>query len=199
MAKLITREGWLMSAMKGLDREFFKRSGHELPDGLRVSVGFIRGHGDKAIGQCWSPKASEAQRTEMFICPRLSTPVEVLATLLHEMIHAAVGVEEGHKDLFRKMVKEFGLAGKMTATYAEPGSECFQRIEKVVARLGEYPHAKMNPSRGPRKGKGGGGWIRLQSTEDNTYRLLISPKMVDAHGYPQDPWGNEMEPVEQGE
>jgi hypothetical protein len=53
--------------------------------------------------------------------------------------------------------------------------------------------------KGPRNGKKGTTWTRLMSPEDDTYRITISPKNLEEHGPPTDPWGNEMVPVEDEE
>jgi len=46
-----------------------------------------------------------------------------------------------HGKEFRKMALAVGLTGKMTATTESP--ELKIQIEKWIAELGEYPHAKM--------------------------------------------------------
>lgn len=192
-----TRETWLKAAMAELDRVFFKPGGHKLPPKLFVSIGWAKnpGKGD-AIGQCFPPNWSgDEKATNMFICPRLGDPIEVLATLLHEMVHAAVGCEHGHKAPFKKVIKEFGLAGKATATYAEPGSECHEKLQGIAKELGRYPHVPMIARKKSKRGSMGG-WVRLMSTNEETYKVLVSPKMLEEHGYPVDPWGDEMVPVE---
>ncbi len=186
-----TREGWLFTAVEALDKGFFASAGYELPEKLQVSCGFPRA-ASKAIGQCWDPEASADGTTQMFVCPSLGNAVTVLAVLLHEMIHASVGIKIGHKGIFRKLAKEFGLAGKMTATFAEEGSELHLKLEKMSSSLGKYPHAPMQKRI---KRSAAGGWVRLASTEVPEYRVTISPKMLEGHGVPVDPWGNDMEPV----
>ncbi|HNQ98372.1 MAG TPA: hypothetical protein PKN52_00150 [Trueperaceae bacterium] len=186
-----TREGWLRDALGQLDATFFRERGYTLPEKIQVSCGFPKGHAT-AIGQCFDPEVAADGAVHIFICPTQAEPIRILDILLHELIHAAVGIKEGHKGLFRKLAKEFGLAGKMTSTYAEAGSELHKTLEVMAGRLGAYPHA---PMRKPRKQKGGSGWIRLKSPENERYTVVISPKALDEHGFPMDPWGNEMEPV----
>lgn len=186
-----TREGWLIDAVIALDKTFFKENGYELPEKLQVSCGFPRGT-SKAIGQCWDPKVSGDKTTQMFVCPSQGDPITVLGIVLHEMIHASVGVEVGHKGIFRKLAKEFGFVGKMTATQVEPGSPLNGALNVIHASLGEYPHAPMQKRSKVAKRTG---WIRLMSPEVEEYRALVSPAMLDEHGVPRDPWGNEMVPV----
>ena len=187
----MNRETWLQSAIDEMDKVFFMENGYELPNQLGVSCGFPRARAN-AIGQCWNPASAKDKTTHMFICPSLDDPISVLATLLHEMIHASVGTEVGHKGIFRKLVKEFGLAGKMTATFAEVGSPLEQTLLDMSARLGEYPHSGMfkNAARsGPKKEV----WVRLVSPVDSDYKVAILPSVMDTMGAPVDPWGNDME------
>ena len=187
-----TREGWLIAAIGALDEKFFAENGYDLPERLQVSCGFPVG-GRKAIGQCWSPENSADQTTHMFVSPALADRVSVLATLLHEIIHAVVGLAEGHKGNFRKLAKDFGLAGKMTATFAEEETELYFTLTIIGDRLCAYPHATLTPPE-KKAGKGGSGWVRLMSENDEgiDYKVVISPKFIEAHGFPMDPWGNAM-------
>ncbi len=139
----MTREAWLtqmVGELAGLLPEDYS-----LPPALRVSVGFPSGASrkDGKIGQCWSPYSSVDGSVEMFISPVLDDPIQVAATLLHEMVHAAVGVERGHKRPFKQVMLAVGLRGKPTATY--PGSELADTLQEAIARIGPYPHAALLP------------------------------------------------------
>ena len=81
----------------------------------------------------------------------------------------------------------------MTASYAAPDSEIFKKLEVFSGRLGPYPHAPMQ--KGMRKGKGGSGWVRYVSPENEDFKVVVSPKTVEEYGAPLDPDGNEMVPV----
>lgn len=184
-----TREGWLVAGVSKLDGKFFAHNGYDLPKKWQVSCGFPRASA-KAIGQCWDPEVSADGTTQMFVCPSLANPVEVLAILLHEMIHASVGVKVGHKGVFRKLVKEFGLAGKMTATFAEEGSDLEQTLKVLAEGLGAYPHAAMKRKRKSTSSRPT--WVVYVSPDDEDYKLSASPVVVESYGPPKDPWGNEM-------
>lgn len=187
-----TRESWLNNAMVALNKEFFAANGHELPKKMRMSCGFPKAAGHRAIGQCFDTPVSADETYEMFICPTQAEPVRVLDIALHEMIHACVGIEAGHKGPFRKMAKEFGLAGKMTATVAEEGSELHKRLSRIARSLGKYPHAAMKPKRMPKKPNP---WVRYVSPQEETFKVVVNENRVEEFGPPRDPWGNEMEPV----
>jgi hypothetical protein len=144
-----TREQWLVAAINAL-APLFKAVGQELPQ-TRVSVGWPGGGGRKAttIGQCWAPSAAADGVPQMFISPVLGDPVQVLATLVHELVHAIDGCKSGHGAPFARIAKAVGLAGKMTATVA--GDELKAKLAAIADRLGEYPHAKLISTSGRKK------------------------------------------------
>lgn len=184
-----TREGWLVDATGLLGTEFFTSKGHKVPAKLQVACGWPKAS-RRAVGQCWSPNASADETTQMYISPTEAEPVEVLDTLLHEMVHAVVGCEHGHKGPFRLLAKEIGFAGKMASTYAEKGSDLEAKLIGIADQLGPYPHAAMTKKDSarvyPYK------WSRLMSVNDKGYTVTISPRVMEEHGRPVDPWGDEM-------
>jgi hypothetical protein len=191
-----TREQWLNAATELLDKKFFDGNGYTLPAKKACSCGFPKSARGHAIGQCWAPETSTDGTINMFICPTQDDPIRVLDILLHELIHAQVGTAAGHKGPFKKMAKEFGLEGKATATFAAEGSELWKQLSHISEQLGPYPHKKMVPGLKKKTRGSMGGWVRFKSITEEEYRVLVSPKMLDEHGSPRDPWGEEMVPVD---
>lgn len=187
-----TREGWLLDAVERLDEKVFKPLGHEVPKKIQVSCGFPKGHA-RAIGQCWDPTVTPDGTTHMFICPTLTDPLRVLDVLTHEMVHAVVGCECGHKGPFKTLARKIGLEGKLTATVVTPKSPLMATLVDIQQTLGEYPHSGMRKPSG--RGKKSGGWVRYRSVNIDGYTVVVSPKNVDNYGPPRDPEGDEMEPV----
>ncbi|QVJ13050.1 hypothetical protein [Pseudomonas phage Psa21-HRN] len=187
-----TREGWLRAAVQKLEARL-EQAGQKMPEAWAVSVGFPkRAHAKvAAIGECWSKEVSTASVYEMFISPVLENPVEVLATLLHEMIHAAVGLECKHAGPFAKTARAVGLKGKLTATYAEPGTELHDALTDLSRELGDYPHKAMAPRKKPAQPKG---WflVKLVSPNDPGYKFTIAPRLIEEYGMPKDFLGDEM-------
>lgn len=143
-AKFATREEWLVACAQAVRPLFDEQGAADYPR-FRVSCGFPKG-GRRAIGQAWTPSASGDETAELFISPELETLVEagtpgVVDVLIHELIHAVVGNEAGHKGPFAKLAKAIGLEGKMTATY--PGQELADKLLHLIAPLGPYPHAQL--------------------------------------------------------
>tara|TARA_R110000751_G_scaffold140736_1_gene244426 strand:- start:163 stop:756 length:594 start_codon:yes stop_codon:yes gene_type:complete len=143
--KTINRETWLNEAIT-LFRPLFTAAGHTIPENIRVTCGWpskSAGRSSKRrVGECWSPVASEDATHEIIVSMVISDPIEALDILCHELVHATVGVECGHKGEFRKLAIKLGLTGKMTATVAGP--ELFKQLETMSAKLNEYPHAKID-------------------------------------------------------
>lgn len=184
-----TREQWLRAATEAM-RPWLAEIGVVLPDSIATSVGFAKYGPPRSIGQCWNPSSTPGGVTSVFICPTLSEPVKVLDVLLHELVHAGVGTEAGHKGLFVKAVRQLGLKGKPTATYAEEGGALYAKLHELAVELGPYPHSpiiKSGPKRAP-----GGGWVKLMSIQDENYIIRISPKAFKENGVPTDPWGEKM-------
>ena len=186
-----TREGWLSHAV-GLMTRRLTDAGYSLPDKLKVGCGFAPGSrgGKKILGVCIPPAASKAGNTEVFVSPTIEDPLDALGTLLHEVGHAAVGVEAGHGPAFRAFCAALGLEGK--ATEAVPGPDARQWLtDEVLPMLGAYPHSSVDPSQ---RKKQGTRMIKLVCPETG-YTVRTTKKWL-AHGVPTSPAGCEMVVVE---
>ena len=94
----MNREQWLNECIQKLRPEF-EQLAHPLPEKIRASCSWPSKSGlankKRRIGEAWSSKNSADQSCEVFISPVLKDPIEVAATLVHELVHCAVGVEAG--------------------------------------------------------------------------------------------------------
>jgi len=95
------------------------------------------------VGQCFPPTVCEDGKPQIFISPRLVESVEVLGTLLHELIHAAIGCECKHGKEFSRAARKVGLVGPLTATRV--GDTLRPVLESFIASCGSYPHAAIRP------------------------------------------------------
>ena len=137
-----TREDWLHQAVQHL-RPAFLRVGTPLPDALHVSIGFPSTRAlSRRVGECWAPEASRDGRPHLFVSPLLGSSLLVLGTLVHELVHAAVGVGFRHGPPFRRAALALGLVGRMTATV--PGPELTARLDELASVLGPFPHAGLD-------------------------------------------------------
>jgi len=93
------------------------------------------------IGQCFAPSVCKDGKPQIFISPRLSDSLEVLGTLLHELVHASVDCQFGHRKEFSQAARKVGLAGSPTATTV--GESLRPLLQSYVEQVGTYPHAAI--------------------------------------------------------
>ena len=143
----MTREQWLSDGIDLL-RPWFASHGYDVPDTVRVSVGWARGS-RKAIGQCWKRSSAKDGVSQVFISPALATGIAALDTLAHELVHAAIDPHSGHAGKFVTAMHALGLTGKPTQAGAGPA--LMPLLLDVAAKLGDYPHAALDPNDGIKK------------------------------------------------
>ena len=143
--KIVTsnREAWLLKAVVAFD-PLLSKAGYPVKKPIYVSVGWPKGRrGVKAgaIGQCWPGTMSKDGQGHIFISPSLADSTRVLDVLLHEVGHDIVGCNHGHRKPFADFCVAVGLLKPWTATTAGP--ELQVKLEKIVTKLGPYPHASL--------------------------------------------------------
>lgn len=190
-----TRENWLLVCIEKLRPDFIE-VGSTIPDKVRASCGWPSKSGlaqkKRRIGEAWSASCSGDETFEVFISPVLKDGRLVLATLVHELVHCAVGVEKGHKGPFKKIALAIGLEGKMTETTA--GEALLKRIDVIIAEVGTYPHAELKSSNAPKKQ---GTRMLLVKCPDCGYQVRTTKKWLEV-GVPTCPCSVLME-VEDGD
>jgi hypothetical protein len=174
------REAWL-SALVEAWRPTVAKVG-DLPP-VRIACGFPSRRAlsrNAPLGQCWSRIRSADHTTEIFISPLLDDAFAIAHTVLHELIHAVVGVEHGHKSPFRRAARRAGLVGRPTATV--PSDELTALIHsQILPELGPYPHARLSALCGERRQK-----ARLfkGSCETTGYAVWSTRKWLRSFGPP---------------
>lgn len=186
MPQSVYREAWLTKAVTEL-RPLLRDHGCPLPPRVQVSCGFPGGGSARSrIGECWTLAATGDMVNQIFVSPTLTEPVLVLATLLHELIHASDDCGSGHRGTFARHARAVGLEGKLTATV--PGDELIETLKVVAAKLGKYPHGGI--ALGDRGGKQTTRMVKLEA-ECCGYVVRTTRKWIDA-GLPSCPCGNPM-------
>jgi hypothetical protein len=137
------REAWLQAAVSFL---FDHIAAQGLPRvSVRVSCGWpVRGGASRrrtVIGQCFPPSLCTDGTPQIFISPRLADNLDVLGTLLYELLHASVGCQHGHKKPFSQAARKVWLVGPPTATVV--GNALRPFLVSYVERVGPYPHAAI--------------------------------------------------------
>lgn len=115
----------------------------DIPNSLLVSCGFpsklALSRKKRRIGECWHGGEANPQ---VFVSPLLDKPLNVLAILVHELLHVTLPPKAGHKGAFKRAMKEAGLEGKPTATNA--GEKLTRRLNMLANTLGAYPHRALD-------------------------------------------------------
>jgi hypothetical protein len=181
-----TREQWLAAAAFEVSA-LFTRAGLNIPANIRFACSWpVGSRGSKKIlGQCVAPEVSGDGTTEVYVVPTIAEPKMVMGVLVHELVHAAVGVRHGHKAPFKAACDKLGLVGK--ATEALPGKGLQAELEPVIELLGAYPHAPVNLD-----GRKKQGTRMLKAVCPETgYTVRLTKKWADV-GLPYSPAGVQM-------
>lgn len=148
----MTREHWLNNVASAAVTELFEPAGYTVPKNIRYTCGFpskaALANRSQRIGECWSDAASGDNTFEISVSPVIADGPRAADVLVHEMVHATVGLAAGHKGPFRKCAQAVGLTGKMTATVAS--EELKTKLSKIIEKIGPYPHAGLHARNGAR-------------------------------------------------
>lgn len=186
----MNRESWLNEIARRNIWPALQFHGAQIPPKWRVSLGFPKGSrgGKHAIGQCWKQEASGDEHREIFISPILDAPTAV-ATLVHELIHAALNNDHGHKGEFKRLAIAAGLEGKMTATV--PGERLQAVIKAWLDGMPAYPHSPLSLITGAAP-KPGSRMLKVVCPSCN-YTVRTTAKWLEV-GVPTCACGEEMVP-----
>jgi len=181
----MTREQWLNNAAEAL-RIVFNAIDEDFGT-PRISIGFTGTRsGLKALGAAWHKDVSTDNTCEIFIAPHVQTQEDILAVLVHELVHACGYM--GHGKDFRRVAIGVGLTGKMTSTVASDSLK--ERLNAIIAEIGPFPGAALNPTR-PTK-KQGTRMIKMQCN-DCGFIARASRSAVEKAGLPTCGCGGEIQ------
>jgi len=186
--KILNREAWLNELASKHLWPLIRTNDGEVKSNVRISVGFPKGSrgGRKSIGQCWPTSASTDKTFEVFVSPILSS-FDAAHVLLHELVHASVGLSHGHKGPFKQLAVAVGFTGKMTATV--PGPKLRESIKRWLKVMPAFPHGAMRDFESPSKQS-----TRLVKCKCPScgYTVRVTRKWLEV-GNPLCPDGDEME------
>ncbi len=186
MNKHITREDWLKAAVKLLTPKL-EANGGVMPDKLHVLTSWPVSNAKKAVGMCFAKTWTKDESTYICISPVLGEEdlPELLGTLLHELVHAVVGVEHNHNKHFKKMALKVGLTGKMRSTENTP--ELVVELGRMMMELGSYPHSTIMPPKPKQKKKGKKQILKFSCPDHPTYSCWLTPAQAREVGPPISP------------
>lgn len=134
-----TREAWLEAAVRDALRGFMAGKGVTVPE-VRIGIGF--GHGGsrgKAVGECNPRSASPDGVNEITLRITEAEPITVLATLVHELVHAALDCKGAHGKTFATMAEVVGLIPFPSMRSTVAGFMLNDRLTLLAEALGDYP------------------------------------------------------------
>lgn len=171
----MNREQWLEKAVVILRDGMFKENDAVVPD-LKVATGFP-GSGLKrtTIGVYYPIGMTENKIPQVYISPVLQDPIKVLATLVHELIHAVVP-EAKHGKPFGVLARKLGLEGKLTATVA--GEALKVKLNDMLKVLGNYPHGAIIINEKNKQEQS----LYKVICKDCDFVVRITRKQLDVHG-----------------
>jgi len=136
-----TREEWLARAVKALTPIIDDVCRNIIPamPVVRVGVGFpSAGQRSQVRGECWVRRMARDGVNEIIMRITLeANVVDILGTLTHEMMHAALDCKDGHSGRFAKACKVFGFIRATDSLDKTP--ECRERLQAIADSLGTYP------------------------------------------------------------
>lgn len=135
----MTREQWMMEAV-ALATPAFAEAGKPLPS-VRAVISPPHAPKKRAIGLCWHATCVEDSAREVWVSSGLTETMDVFATLVHELCHAALPDGEGHGRGFKALAKAMLLEGKATATV--PGDAFKAKWSDALEALGPIPGARF--------------------------------------------------------
>lgn len=183
------REAWLIQAAEAMTPWIREVVDPDFPEvKFRVSVGWPGGRAKKTItvGQCWPTTSAEDGVAQIFISPMrgMADTVNVLGTLLHEMIHAYDDCKDGHTGRFIKIAKPLGFIPKWTSS-DNRSPELTERLEDLAADLGLFPSAAITAGRAADTPKTQTNrQIKAECVSGSGYKVRLSQKWIDEVGTP---------------
>lgn len=177
------REEWLSEAVSLLEPSLGVAD-LNMPEKWQVTCGPT----GKALGCCYKAKSARDQATRhIVIGMHYEDPYEVLATLTHEMIHAALPDGVGHRYQFKEAAETIGLEGPAKATTVGKDTPLGIRLQEIMEELGPYPHVSLIPviKEKPKR-------VTWGSLSDHEFQLVISQRIVDEKGPPKGPDGKDL-------
>jgi len=150
----LNRETYLEEATKILKRSLFTPKGYKVPK-VQLSVSWAtRGNrssktkmGVRTVGQCASTGLHAGGLNLITITPAydgstLEGTLDILGTLVHELVHAVDNCESGHGEAFKRCALAVGLTPPMRSTGESQWLKDLM-TEKIVKKLGLFPHQKL--------------------------------------------------------
>ena len=148
----LSRENYLIQATDILRKSLFKPKGYKVPK-VELSISWAtRGNktakgGVKTLGQCFNKVSHAGGINQIIITPyydgsTIKGSLDILGTLVHELVHAVDNCVSGHGKAFKDCALAVGLTMPMRST--GESEELKEYLKKnILDKLGLFPHKKV--------------------------------------------------------
>lgn len=148
----LSRENYLIQATDIMRKSLFKPKGYKVPK-VELSISWAtRGNrnrkGDaKTLGQCFPKQMHAGGINQIVITPNydgstIKGSLDILGTLVHELVHAVDNCVSGHGQAFKKCALAVGLTMPMRSTGETEELKEYLR-KNIIDKLGLFPHKKV--------------------------------------------------------
>lgn len=135
------RERWLTEAAGYIADDLIAQHAQLTAPTVRLSIGQPTGS-TTAVGQCYPRSRSTDNTNHIFISPSLSDSLEILRVLTHELIHAYLDCQDGHKGRFRSIALAVGFTPPLTSINTTEALD--SALIGYIDLLGPIPHARLD-------------------------------------------------------
>ena len=148
----LSRENYLIQATDIMRKSLFKPKGYKVPK-VELSISWAtRGNrnkkGDaKTLGQCFPTQMHAGGINQIVITPNydgstIQGSLDILGTLVHELVHAVDDCVSGHGKAFKDCALAVGLTMPMRSTGETEELKEYLR-KNILDKLGLFPHKKV--------------------------------------------------------
>ena len=148
----LSRENYLIQATDIMRKSLFKPKGYKVPK-VELSISWAtRGNrnkkGDaKTLGQCFPTQMHAGGINQIVITPNydgstIQGSLDILGTLVHELVHAVDDCVSGHGKAFKDCALAVGLTMPMRSTGESEELKEYLR-KNILDKLGLFPHKKV--------------------------------------------------------
>jgi hypothetical protein len=148
----LSRENYLIQATDILRKSLFKPKGYKVPK-VELSISWAtRGNktakgGVKTLGQCFNKVSHAGGINQIIITPHydgstIEGSLDILGTLVHELVHAVDDCVSGHGKAFKDCALAVGLTMPMRSTGESEELKEYLR-KNILDKLGLFPHQKV--------------------------------------------------------
>ena len=148
----LSRENYLIQATDIMRKSLFKPKGYKVPK-VELSISWAtRGNrnrkGDaKTLGQCFPTQMHAGGINQIVITPNydgstIQGSLDILGTLVHELVHAVDNCVSGHGQAFKNCALAVGLTMPMRSTGETEELKEYLR-KNILDKLGLFPHKKV--------------------------------------------------------